>query len=140
MGPVNKVLAYRVVSGALGTLLLLSGFAFFIGFFRSQVLYSTPAIPTGPVGHYFVAFTGCALVAWGGGLLGVARDPSSGRALATATALALVLSAVYRMAGWMVGDYYVWLGELPRGEAALFLVLALAFVWLRPRAGATAEG
>ena len=43
-----------------------------------------------------------------------------------------MLSAVYRMAGWVVGDYYVWLGDLPRIEAAIFLVLALLFVWLRP--------
>jgi hypothetical protein len=50
----------------------------------------------------------------------------------TATALALVFSAVYRMAGWVVGDYYVWLGDLPRAEAAILLILALLFVWLRP--------
>lgn len=136
---VNRVLAYRILSGAFGALLVLFGLVLFVGFFRYQVPHSVPAIPTGPVGHYFVAFTGCALVAWGGGLLGVARDPKTGRALATATALALVMSAVYRMAGWVVGDYYVWLGDLPRGEAALFLALALGFVWLRPRARATPE-
>ena len=74
----------------------------------------------------------CALIGWGGGLLGASRDPSSGRAIGTATAVALVLSAVYRMVAWIVGDYYVWLGDASRAEAAVLLLLALAFVWWRP--------
>ena len=60
------------------------------------------------------------------------RRPRAARGIGTATAFALVLSAVYRMAAWVVGDYYVWPGELLRSEAAVFLALALAFVWLRP--------
>jgi hypothetical protein len=36
------------------------------------------------------------------------------------------------MVGWFMGDYYAWAGDVLRYEAALFLVLALAFVWLRP--------
>ena len=128
----TRVRAYRLLTAVMGVLLVASGLAFFVAFFRYQTPGSTPAIPTGPVGYYFVAFAGCALVGWGGGLLGAARDPLAGRAIGTATALALVLSAVYRMAGWVVGDYYVWLGDLPRIEAAIFLVLALLFVWLRP--------
>jgi len=135
----TRVRAYRLLTAVMGALLVVSGLAFFFAFFRYQAPGSTPAIPTGPVGHYFVAFTGCALVGWGGGLLGAARDPIAGRAVGTATALALVLSAVYRMAGWVVGDYYVWLGDLPRIEAAIFLVLALLFVWLRPPRAAVVE-
>ena len=52
---------------------------------------------------------------------------------ALATAVALVLSAIYRMAAWVIGDYHSW-GQLPRVEATIFLLLALAFVWLRPPA------
>jgi len=87
---------------------------------------------------YFVAFTGCALVAWGGGLLGAARRPEGSRALGTATAVGLVLAALYRMVAWLMGDY-AFLGNLLRGEAALFLLLALAFVWLRPPAAPVQE-
>ena len=57
--------------------------------------------------------------------------------MGTATAVALVMMAIYRILAWFVGDYYVWLGELPRAEAILFLVLALGFVWLRPRPGSS---
>lgn len=135
----TRARAYRLLSGVLGTLFALGGLLFFIAFFRYQAPGSTPVIPTGPVGHYFVAFTGCALVGWGGGLLGAARDPAAGRTVGTATALALVLSAVYRMASWVIGDYYVWLGDLPRIEAAVLLILALLFVWLRPPRAAAPE-
>lgn len=128
----SRATAYRALAGVLGVAMLGAGLALFASFFAYQAPGSQPRLPTGPVGHYFAAFAGCALVAWGGGLLGVARDPASGRALATATAVALVLSGLYRMAAWVVGDYYVALGELPRAEAALFLLLALGFVWLRP--------
>ena len=105
-------------------------------FIMYQRPHSVPAIPTGPVGHYFAAFTGCALIGWGGGLIGAARQPSSGLTVGTFTALALVLNALYRMLAWLVGDYHIWLGSLPRVEAAIFLILALAFVWLRPSAAA----
>jgi hypothetical protein len=134
----NRSTAYRVLSGSLGVAFLIFGLALTFGFFRYQTPGSIPAIPTGPVGHYFVAFTGCALVAWGGGLLGVARRPLANRTLGTATAFALVLMAVVRMAAWVIGDYYTWLGELPRAEAGFFLLLALAFVWLRPSVGEAA--
>lgn len=135
----TRVRAYRLLAAVMGTLFVAGGFTFFGAFFGYQAPGSTPVIPTGPVGHYFVAFAGCALIGWGGGLLGAARDPAAGRTVGTATALALVLSAVYRMVGWLVGDYYVWLGDLPRTEAAIFLVLALLFVWLRPPRAADPE-
>jgi hypothetical protein len=128
----TRVRAYRLLTAVMGALFVLGGLLFVFAFFRYQAPGSTPAIPTGPVGHYFVAFTGCALVGWGGGLLGAARNPAAGRTVGTATALALVFSAVYRMACWVVGDYSVWLGDLPRAEAAILLILALLFVWLRP--------
>jgi hypothetical protein len=126
------MLAYRLLSGMLGLASLLFGLVLVLAFVGYQRPFSEPGIPTGPVGYYFVAFTGCALVGWAGGLLSTARRPESGRSVGTMTALALVLMAAVRMLAWLVGDYTVWLGELPRIEAALLLVLALAFVWLRP--------
>lgn len=127
---------YRILCGVLGALMLAAGGVFFLTFFGYQQPGSTPALRTGPVGHYFVAFTGCALIGWAGGLLGAARSPGTGRTVGTFTALALVLSALYRMVAWVIGDYYVLLGELPRFEAGLLLLLALGFVWLRPPAPA----
>lgn len=129
--------AYAWLCGTFGGLLVLAGFVCFMSFFRYQAPDgAVPAIPTGPVGFYFVAFTGCALVGWGGALLSVARGGHSatGRSIGTATSLALVMMALYRMLAWVVGDYYVFAGELLRFEAGLFLALAAAFLWLRPKA------
>ena len=125
--------AYAILCGLLGVMLCVTGLLLFAQFFRYHAPggLGLPLLPMGPNGHYFVAFTGSALVGWGGALLGAARHPETSRTLGTATAVALVMSAFYRMVAWAVGDYAV-LGHLPRGEAAFFLLLALAFVWLRP--------
>lgn len=126
--------AFRGLCGAVGLLFILGGLGLSAQFFVYQQPHSQPSIPTGPVGYYFVAFSGAALVAWGGALIGAARDPATGRAIAAASAFALTLMAFVRIIAWVIGDYYQWLGELPRYEAAFFLVLALGFVWLRPPA------
>lgn len=134
-GPVAgpaRLRPFAWLCGVSGVLLTLAGLAFVAGFFAYHAPDSQPGIPTGPVGFYFVAFAGCALVGWGGSLLAAARRPETGRAIGTATCLALVLMALYRMLGWLTGDYYAWAGDLLRVEAAIFLVLALAFLWLRP--------
>jgi hypothetical protein len=125
--------AYAILCATFGSILCVAGLVLFAQFFRFHAPggLGFPLLPMGPNGHYFVAFTGSALVAWGGALIGAARDPGRTRAVGTATAVALVMSAFYRMVAWVVGDY-VALGDLPRFEAALFLLLALAFVWLRP--------
>ncbi len=124
---------YTVLCALLGALLCVAGLFFFVQFFRFHAPggLGLPLLPMGPNGHYFVAFTGSALVGWGGALLGAARHPATSRAVGTASIVALVMSAVFRMMAWVVGDYAV-LGNLPRAEAAAFLLLALAFVWLRP--------
>ena len=53
--------------------------------------------------------------------------------MGTTTAFALVLMALYRIAAWFLGDY-AFLGNILRVEAAVLLLLALGFVWLRPPA------
>lgn len=125
--------AYRVLCGGIGGLLVIAGLGMTFSFFRASMpgAVMEGPIPVGPGGIYFIAFTGCALVGWGGGLLGAARRPAAGRTVGTLSALALVLMAVVRLFGWLMGDY-AYLGNILRGEAAVFLVLALAFVWLRP--------
>ncbi len=131
----GELTAYRVLCGAVGALFALSGLACFAGFLRAQAPGGeVPGpIPLGVGGIYFLAFTGCALVGWGGALIGAARQPRSHRTVGTATAFALVLMAVYRIAAWFLGDY-AFLGDLLRVEAAVLLLFALAFVWLRPPA------
>jgi Na+-translocating ferredoxin:NAD+ oxidoreductase RnfA subunit len=122
-----------VLCALLGLAWILGGLMLFVSFFQYHMPDSEMAIATGPVGFYFVAFTGCALVAWGGCLLSAAVRPEGARGIGIATAFALVLCAIYRMAAWIVGDYTLFPGDLLRVEPVVFLVLALAFVWLRPR-------
>lgn len=118
--------------GALGVACFVFGVAMVAAFFLYQRPHSTPLVPTGPVGHYFVAFTGCGLIAWAGGLVGAARAPLASRSIGTMTIVVLILMAVIRMVAWMIGDYFVWLGDLPRTEAAGLLIVAGALIWLKP--------
>ena len=118
--------------GTLGVAVLVFGIGLVAAFVLYQRPNSVPTIPTGPVGHYFVAFAGCALMGWAGGLIGAARDPFSSRTVGTMTAFVMGLMAVIRMLAWFVGDYWVWLGDLPRTEASALLLVSLALVWLRP--------
>ena len=123
---------FRLIAALTGVTFVVAGAALFFAFFAYQRPGSEPLLPMGPLGHYFAAFAGCALVGWGGALVAAARDPATGRALAPWTALALTGLALYRMLGWFMGDYHALAGDLLRLEAAVFLLLALAFVWLRP--------
>ncbi len=123
---------YRLLMGTLGIAFFVFGVAMVASFFLYQRPNSIPLVPTGPVGHYFVAFTGCALLAWSGGLVGAAREPLSSRSIGTMTAFVLILMSIVRMVAWIIGDYYSWLGDLPRTEASAFLLTALALIWLRP--------
>jgi uncharacterized membrane protein len=141
----NRLRLYRILMGTLGFALFIFGVAMVAAFFLYQRPGSTPLIPTGPIGHYFVAFTGCALIAWAGGLVGAARDPLTSRSVGTMTILVLILMAVIRMVAWFIGDYYAWVGDLSRTEASAFLLVALALIWLKPtvaesRAGLLAAG
>jgi len=128
------VTIYRILCALLGLGWLAAAaglFAMFLGYHapggRGEGLFAT----MGPYGHYLAAFAGCALLVWGLLLLTAARRPFEVRGLAPATALGLVLCAVQRMLAWVVGDYAT-LGDVLRVEAAVLLVLALGFVWLRP--------
>jgi hypothetical protein len=127
-----KTKAYAILSGLLGTAMLFVGVAFFVSFFAAHAPGAELSHPVGPNGVYFMAFSGSALVAWGGCLIGQIRASQASRSVATATVLGLVLSASYRIAVWVVGDYWTWPGNLARVEAVVFLLLALAFLWLRP--------
>jgi uncharacterized membrane protein len=131
---------YRVLVGSLGIAFAIFGLALVGSFFAYQRPDSVPMIPTGPVGHYFVAFTGCALIGWAGGLLGAAREPLASRTVSTLTAFVLALMAIIRMIAWLIGDYAAWLGNLPRTEATFLLLVSLALVWTRPTVADTVLG
>lgn len=137
----NRLTAYRALCALLGIPLILVGIALVLGFFRALAPGGEapgPLVPLGPNGVYFMALAGTALVGWGGGLLGAVRRPEMGRTVGTASAVALVLAAVHRIFAWLMGDY-AFLGEVLRVEAALFLIVALCFVWLRPARDAQAR-
>ena len=131
----SRTRAYRVLCGGLGGLFVLSGLVLVSSYFRALAPGGVVPGPlaVGPNGAYFMGFAGCATIAWGGGLLGVLRAPEDARTIGTASAFVLTLMAVMRILGWLLGDY-AQLGNVLRVEAAGMLLLALAFVWLRPAA------
>jgi hypothetical protein len=91
-------------------------------------------IPVDGVGHYFVAFTGSVLMAWGVSLLIASRDMEVARILAPANATGMALMAFYRLVIVLSSaDVRAWIGFLPMGEALLFGGLAIAFWWGRPK-------
>ena len=128
----NRLRFYRILMGSLGIAFFVFGVAMVAAFFLYQRPNSVPLVPTGPVGHYFVAFTGCALIGWSGGLIGAARDPLTSRSVGTTTIFVLILMALIRMIAWMIGDYAAWLGDVSRTEASGLLVVALFLIWLKP--------
>jgi len=136
-------MSYRILCAALGTLWIVLGFALIGMFFRFQTSGFSPgelemALPLDGWGVYMAAMAGCAMVGWGGGLIGAARRPDTNRTVGTFTALALVLMGFYRISAWVMGDYPDVAPAL-RVESVVFLLLALAFVWLRPRGAAVPE-
>jgi hypothetical protein len=127
-------IAYRTLSAAVGLALALLGLVLFASFFAYQRPGSEAPLPAGgPTAHYFAATAGCALLAWGGALLAGGIRGEVSRSLGTSSAVSLVLLALMRTVAWFSGDFYAENGDLPRIEAAVFLLAALGFVWLRPR-------
>ena len=126
-------LAYRLLAAIVGLAWSALGLALFASFFAYQRPGSAAPLPGGPLVHYAAATAGCAFVAWGGALAAGAVRGDLSRSLGTATAVALVMLAAMGLVAWFTGDFYALAGDLPRAEAAGALVLALAFLWLRPR-------
>ncbi len=139
-GFVMRARAYRILCGGVGGLLVVAGLALLQLFLRFHSAGFSGEQPELPVPFdawavYMAAMAGCACVGWGGSLLGAVRGGPAARTVGSFSALAFALMAIYRMIGWIVGEY-AGFARLLRMEAVLFLLIALAFVWLRPpRAG-----
>ncbi len=125
--------AYGRLCGITGGALILLGFIllavmlFFLGTGQSPILANG-------VGHYFVAFTGSVLVAWGLSLQIASRDMDLARILAPASATGMALMALYRFVIVLSSaDVRAWIGFIPMGEACLFGGLAITFWWGRPK-------
>jgi hypothetical protein len=143
--PRPRYLAYRVLCGILMLAAFSIGLTMLFGFLTGTLApYSmtggkSSLPPTDHWGYYWMGFSGCLLITWAAMLASAVRAPRFARGIGTATALGLVINAVFRMAAWFSGEYAE-TGDVLRFEAAVMLLLAIALVWLRPpRAGATTE-
>ncbi len=131
-----RYVSYRVLSAALMILCFALGAILFAAFVSNTLLPAsmqptTQAFRTDYWGYYMMGFAATLLVAWGGCLLAAVRNPAHARGIGTASAVALVLNAVFRVLAWFSGEYAE-VGNLPRVEATVMLLLALGFIWLRP--------
>jgi hypothetical protein len=125
--------AYRVVAGLVAAFCFVFGTLFVVAFLDRtlfQVL-ARPLFATDHWGYYILGFSGVALFAWGGCLVGAVRRPTASPGIANVTAGGLVLAAILRLLAWYAGEYRL-AGDQLRVEAAVLVVLALGLVWLRP--------
>ncbi|MFQ5664847.1 MAG: peroxiredoxin family protein [Candidatus Binatia bacterium] len=133
----TRLRAYQLLSALTVVLCFLVGAVLLSGFVSNTLLPA--AMQRGPTpletnywGFYMMGFAGVLLMTWGACLLYAVRTPALARAVGTATAFGLSLNAIFRILAWFSGEYAE-VGNLPRIEAAIMLLLALGFVWLRPQ-------
>jgi len=125
--------AYGRLCGFTGGALILLGITMLTTMLIFLITGHSP-IPTGGVGHYFLAFTGSVLVAWGLSLRLASRNSELAYLLAPANAIGMALMAFYRSVIVLSSaDVRAWIGFIPMGEALLFGGLAIAFLWGRPK-------
>lgn len=127
---------YRILSGAVAAMSAVVGAALFAAFVSNTLLPHGMQIDLGMVstnywGYYMTGFAGALLLTWAGFLLVAVRRPLAARGIGTATAFGLVANALFRSIAWFSGEYAE-AGNVLRAEAAVMLLLALGFLWLRP--------
>jgi hypothetical protein len=131
-------IAYRVLSAAVMILCFAIGGILFVSFFINILVPASmqprvQAFPMNYWGYYMTGFAGTLLITWGACLTAAVRTPAAAHGVGTATAVGLVFNAVFRMLAWFSGEFAE-VGNVPRIEAAIMLLLALGFIWLRPPA------
>ena len=123
--PFNKLF------GITGGLILVIGLAL-VGLFMQHALTGDSSVPTNGVGHYFIAFTGSAMAAWGTILLRASRDTTLAAAIAVPTALGFGLMSAYRaVVTFTEAEVMDWVGYVPAGEAVVFAIVAVVFLLRR---------
>jgi hypothetical protein len=123
-----------MLAGTTATFCALIG-VFFIVAFCDRALFQVFAHPffdTNYWGYYLLAFSGSALLAWAGCLVAAARRPEHSSGIGVATAAGLIVGTIVRLLAWYSGEYRL-AGAQLQLESAVLIVLALGFVWLRPR-------
>ena len=131
-----RSLLYRLLAAATAFTCMVIGVIFMVAFLDRALfqVFARPLFATDYWGYYMVGFAGAVLCAWGGCLLSAARTPEHSGGIAAATAAGLIIAAILRLLAWYSGEYRLVADEL-RAEAAIFLVAAIGFVWLRPAGG-----
>ena len=125
--------AYGRLCGITGGALILLGLILLTSMLLNLNNGQSP-IPTDGVGHYFVAFTGSVLVAWGLSMQVASRNIELASILAPANAMGMALMALYRFVIVLISaDVRAWVGFIPMGEAFLFAILGIAFWWGRSK-------
>lgn len=125
---------YRLLAAATAAFCALLAFVFLVAFLDRALfpVLARPLFDTNYWGYYVLALAGSVLLAWAGCLLSAARHPEQSAGVALASAAALIAAAIVRLLAWYSGEYRYAGGQL-RLEAIVLCVLALGFVWLRPR-------
>ncbi len=131
--------AYRMLAAITAAFCLLIGLLFIVAFCDRALfqVFARPLFDTNYWGYYMLGFAGSALVAWAGCLLVAARTPEHSSGIGAATAAGLIVGTIVRLLAWYSGEYRLAGAQLQLESAALVLV-ALAFVWLRPPRGGNA--
>jgi hypothetical protein len=130
---VPAFLPYRILAAITAAFCFLFGLVFFAGFVDRALfqVFARPLFETNHWGYYILGFAGAALLAWGGCLIAATRRPTTSSGITSATIGGLLAGAVIRLLAWYSGEYRL-AGDQLRVEAAVLIVLALGFVWLRP--------
>lgn len=125
--------AYRVLAGFTGLIGTLLGLVFVVAFLDRAVfqVFARPLFDTDIGGYFMVGFAGCVLFGWAGCLFASARRPHENPGIATATATALIVTALIRLLAWYSGEFWLIRDQL-RLEAAVLSIAALGFIWLKP--------
>ena len=128
-------LAYRLLAATTACSCALIGLVFVTAFIDRALfpVFAHPLFETNYWGYYILGMAGTALFVWAGCLVAATRAPERAPGIGAATAGGLILGAILRLLAWYSGEYRA-VGEQLRLESAVLLVLALAFVWLRPPA------
>lgn len=131
-GPAH--LPYRVLAVVTALFCLLFGTVFFAGFLDRALfqVFARPLFETNHWGYYLLGFAGSALIAWAGCLMVAVARPTTSGGIANATVAGLLAGAAIRLLAWYSGEYRP-AGDQLRFEAGVLALLALGFIWLRPR-------